>query len=251
MPILGEMYHWGDKAKNVPEKPGVYTLYDKDGNLTYVGKSANLRKEFTKILNTNLSDDRPFTLETKYYKRELTSNHENRMKELLEEYRQKHGKPPKFNQLSAPPEKEVTLELGFHFYEDIDKPLREVAVNKQELGKKMSRIPVASLEFHQKRGDFANWIKEVLEDPQLAETIQKIDRNGEDLRNELLDSLNIPDKIHCPVCDAPTRPVKTWKMAGRPSKTGERLQLTIGYYKCHKCKKTFRQVLAKEKIKAS
>ena len=38
-------------------------------------------------------------------------------------------------------------------------------------------------------------------------------------------------------------------MAGKPSKTGERLQLTIGFYKCKNCEKTFRKIMKKEKIK--
>jgi hypothetical protein len=39
-------------------------------------------------------------------------------------------------------------------------------------------------------------------------------------------------------------------MAGRPSRAGERLQLTIALYKCEDCNKTFRKVIKKEKIKA-
>lgn len=45
-------------------------------------------------------------------------------------------------------------------------------------------------------------------------------------------------------------PIKSWKMAGRPSKAGYRLQLEIGIFECPKCKKKFRAVLSKTKIKA-
>ena len=82
------------------------------------------------------------------------------------------------------------------------------------------------------------------------EAIEKIDETGEDLRRELLNALNGSDREACPRCGTETSLAKAWKMAGRPSKTGERLQLTIGYYKCSKCNKPFRRVLAKEKIKA-
>ncbi len=244
------MYVWGDKAKHVPEGPGVYALYNKDKALIYIGESTNLREEFTHHLETNFSDD-PRKRETRCYKREFTSSQKDRMKELLKDYSQKHGRLPKCNLPSEPPKTEVTRESGFHFYEDIGKPLYEVALNPQDLREKMRKVPVTSLEFHQKRGDFAKWIRDILKDIQLAESIQKIEKAGEDLRRELLNSLNSLEKAACPRCGIETRPAKTWKMAGRPSKTGERLQLTLGHYKCLKCNKTFRRVIAKEKIKAS
>ena len=31
------------KLKNLPEEPGVYLMYDDDGNLLYVGKAKNLK----------------------------------------------------------------------------------------------------------------------------------------------------------------------------------------------------------------
>jgi len=174
------------------------------------------------------------------------------MKELLDEYRQKHGELPKCNLPPETPKKEVVArEWGFYFYEDIGKPLYEVALNPQDLREKIRKVPVASLEFHQKRGDFARWIRDVFKDTRLAEAIEKIDKTGEDLRRELLNSLSNSEKAACPKCGIETSPVKTWKMAGKPSKTGKRLQLTIGYYKCPKCNKTFRKVIAKEEIKAT
>jgi hypothetical protein len=37
-------------------------------------------------------------------------------------------------------------------------------------------------------------------------------------------------------------------MAGRPDKTGKRMQLEIGLYECPKCGNVFREVLIKKKI---
>jgi len=250
MSISGKMYVWGDKAKHVPEEPGVYTLYNEDKVLIYIGESTNLRQKFTHNLETNFSKD-PRKRETRNYKREVTPKREERMKELLDEYRQKHGELPKYNLPPEPPKKKVASEWGFYFYENTGKPLYEAAFNPQDLEETIGRVPVASLEFHQKRGDFARWIRNVFKDIQLAEVIEKINKTGEDLRRELLNSLNSSDKATCPRCGIETSPVKTWKMAGRPSKTGERLQLTIGHYKCPKCNKTFRRVITKEKIRAS
>jgi len=244
------MYVWGNRAKNVSKRPGVYALYNADKVLIYIGISTSLRKKFTHYLETNFSND-PRKRETRYYKREPTSEPEDRMKELLGEYRQKHSKFLKCNLPPEAPKKEVASERAFYFYEDTGKPLCEVAFNPQDLREKIRKVPVSSLEFHQKRGDFARWIRNVSRNLQLAEAIEKIDKTGEDLRRELLNSLNNPEKAACPRCGIETSPVKTWKMAGRPSKTGERLQLTIGHYKCLKCNKTFRRVIAKERIKAS
>ena len=250
MPISGKMYVWGDRAKQVPEGPGVYALYNEAKVLIYIGESTSLREKFTHYLETNFSND-PRKRETRYYKREITSNPEERLKKLLGEYRQRHGQLPKCNVPPELPKKEVAREWGFYFYEDIGKPLYEVAFNLKDLREKTRKVPVSSLEFHQKRGDFARWIRNVFKNVQLAEAIEKIAKTGEDLRRELLNSLNSSEKAACPRCGLETSPVKTWKMAGRPSKTGERLQLTIGHYKCLKCNKTFRRVIAKEKIKAS
>jgi hypothetical protein len=50
----------------------------------------------------------------------------------------------------------------------------------------------------------------------------------------------------CPKCGKEVAPKKTWKMAGKPDKTGKRMELTIGLSEC--CGKTFRTVLSKQKI---
>jgi len=53
----------------------------------------------------------------------------------------------------------------------------------------------------------------------------------------------------CPKCGKDvSKPRKTWKMAGRPDKSGKRLQLEIGLFDCPKCGKTFRSALSKKKI---
>ena len=250
MAISGRMYYWGDKAKYVPEEPGVYAFYDKDQNLIYFGKSANLREDFTHYLETDFSGG-PCKRETTYYKREITSNQEYRIDRLLKEYHQKYGELPKCNHPPKFSKKEVEREIGFYFYEDIGKPLQEVALSLKDLRNKIDIVPSTSLEFHKNRGDFSRWIEVVLEDPLLAETIRKISETGEGLRRELLNTLKNSDEVSCPACRVANIPVKTWKMAGRPSKNGERFQLTIGHYRCRECGESFRKVLAKRRIRIS
>lgn len=53
----------------------------------------------------------------------------------------------------------------------------------------------------------------------------------------------------CPKCGTEvSKPRKTWKMAGRPDKSGKRLQLEIGLFDCPKCHGPFRTTLSKKKI---
>jgi hypothetical protein len=77
-----------------------------------------------------------------------------------------------------------------------------------------------------------------------------MNRTGEALRLDLLNALGNPEVAECPECKTLSKPEKTWQMAGRPSKAGERIQLTIALYKCKNCGKTFRKAIKKEKIEA-
>jgi hypothetical protein len=247
MPIQGKLYMWGERAKGVPEEIGVYALYDKNRVMIYLGGSSNLRETFSSYLETNFSDD-PRKRETVYYRRMSTPNWKETVKSLLDEYNKECGAIPKLNN-NLKPEEKVTPEWGFYFYEAFNKPLFEAAFNLEDLKKKMAKVPVSSLEFHQNRGDFARWIRDVFKETQLSDRIANISNNGEALRLELLNALGNPEVTECPECKTLSKPVKTWQMAGRPSKSGERLQLTIALYKCGNCDKTFRNVIKKEKIK--
>jgi len=52
----------------------------------------------------------------------------------------------------------------------------------------------------------------------------------------------------CPKCGREVaKPRKSWKMAGRPDKSGKRLELEIGLFDCPKCG-AFRKALSKKKI---
>ncbi len=248
MPVQGKLYMWGERAKGVPEESGVYAFYDKNRGLIYLGGSSNLRETFSHYLTTNFSDD-PRKRESVYYRRMSTSNWEETVKSLLNEYMSDYGVIPKLN-TPLKQEEKVNSEWGFYFYEAFNKPLFEAAFNLEDLKKKMTKIPVSSLEFHQNRGDFARWIRDVFKETQLADTIAKISSTGESLRLELLNALGNPEVAECPECKTLSKPVKTWQMAGRPSKSGEKLQLTIALYKCGNCDKSFRNAIKKEKIKA-
>ena len=256
MPISGSFYFWGEKARNVPSKAAVYELYDENYRLIFVGESSNLKEKFAEYSETHFSKD-PCKVATKYYKREFTSNTKERKKEILEEYKKKYGKLPKCNivrrEYLIAAEKEVGVEKGFHFYEDLDQPLHQVAVSLKDFLEKVKEVSVTSIEFHQNRGDFARWIRDALGAVSLADSVEIVKETGEGLRKRLINIASHPEATvlaSCPQCRAETRPKKIWSMAGRPSRTGERLKLTIGYYRCSECGKPFRKVIAKEKVRS-
>ena len=248
MPIQGNLYQWGERAKGVPGEPGVFAFYDKNRILIYLAGSSNLRETFREYIETNFSLD-PRKREAVYYRRMNTSNWKETVKNLLKEYKNECGELPKLN-IPLKTEEKVIPEWGFYFYEAFNKPVFEAAFNIEELKKKLSKVPLESIEFHQNRGDFATWIRDVFKETQLAERIDKICSSGEVLKLELLNALGNPEVAECSDCQTLSNPTKTWQMAGRPSKSGERLQLTIGLYKCENCSKSFRKVIKKEKIEA-
>jgi len=207
LPISGRLYVWEDNAKFAPEKPGVYTLYDESEVPIFVGQSNNLREEFNKYLETRFSDS-PCKGKTRFYRRELTENPEERQKQLLLELLEKHGEPPRCNN-AEPLNSQAHEGDAFHFYEEVDRPLEETAVDIEDFQKKIMEVSLSSLEFHHQRGDFARWIQDVFDEHTLAESMRRIDKTGEGLRRAILDLFDNPEKAECPHCGNQTNPIKT------------------------------------------
>lgn len=87
----------------------------------------------------------------------------------------------------------VPKEMGFHFYFGIDQPSEFTAESLEQFYRVAKLISVESIEFHLCRGDFGNWFKEVLKDPELAgefERFKAADVKGEELRKELLKTID-------------------------------------------------------------
>ncbi len=87
----------------------------------------------------------------------------------------------------------VPEEMGFYFYVDVDKPLGFSARSLEEFYRFTKQVTSDSLEFHLFRGDFENWLREVLKDGELAEAFGalKIEGlKGEDLRKALLKAID-------------------------------------------------------------
>ena len=95
--IDGNTFVWGEKAKNVDAKPGVYIFYDKNGDVIYIGQSENLKERFTTYFATNFENN-ACKQNTVEYQREFTTNHEEREKQLLEFSKRKFGRLPPCNE---------------------------------------------------------------------------------------------------------------------------------------------------------
>ena len=94
MEILEEkVLLWLDSARFVKSRPGVYVLYDKKLNVLYIGASENLQNEFTKLVDTNFQNN-PCKQKTHTYQRMFIEHPNERKKQLLEDYKAKHGEFP-------------------------------------------------------------------------------------------------------------------------------------------------------------
>ena len=94
MEILNEKtLVWLESAQFVKAKPGVYVLYDKNFDAIYIGESDNLQKEFAKYVDTNFEND-ACKQKTRTYQRVFGGNPKERKRQLLEDYKKKHGKMP-------------------------------------------------------------------------------------------------------------------------------------------------------------
>lgn len=75
---------------------------------------------------------------------------------------------------------------SFHFYENIGKPTGERAGSLLEFLNRISTVKLESLQFHLERKDFQKWIKETLNDSELAGRIENITpTNDEKLRTKI------------------------------------------------------------------
>lgn len=68
----------------------------------------------------------------------------------------------------------VAYDRAFFFYEDVGKPTCDFSTNLLDLCGKINTAAPASLSFHLKRGDFENWIRDVMGDSELADRIGKL-----------------------------------------------------------------------------
>lgn len=82
----------------------------------------------------------------------------------------------------------------FNFYVGVGKPLGFSAHSLEEFYRLVKQVTSDSIEFHLNRGDFENWIREVIGDRQLPLDISGVrgsQLKGEDMRKSLLNAMDI------------------------------------------------------------
>lgn len=70
--------------------------------------------------------------------------------------------------------RKVPLCEAFLFFTDIGQYEGEFAPSLSDFHEKLNRVPLKSIEFHLKRGDFERWSRETLGDEYLANRISKM-----------------------------------------------------------------------------
>jgi len=86
----------------------------------------------------------------------------------------------------------VRPQSAFYFYTDVGAPTGKAAASLEEFCNQLKTIDVASVKFHMRRGDFENWVKNVLGDMELAARLEKIrtlSLSGEQLRTKIYDEV--------------------------------------------------------------
>ena len=84
--------------------------------------------------------------------------------------------------------KTVPREEAFYFFTSIGNYTGVSASSLKEFVERINDVNIKSLEFHLYRGDFEKWIAEVLQDPELAGEVKRLQRfnfAGDTLRSQL------------------------------------------------------------------
>jgi len=86
----------------------------------------------------------------------------------------------------------VPKDEAFHFYTGWGQPIGFSAESLKDFYEIVKRVAVESLDFHLYRGDFENWIKNVLKDAALADELASLKSaavKGDELRQGILKAL--------------------------------------------------------------
>lgn len=80
--------------------------------------------------------------------------------------------------------RKVSVPDAFLFFTDSQTYTGQFATSLADLCDKLEKIPLKSVEFHFRRGDFERWVGRTLGDEDLAGKLRQIDRvmRGEELR---------------------------------------------------------------------
>jgi len=86
----------------------------------------------------------------------------------------------------------VPYDKGFHFFTSVGKYTGETAISLATFAREVEFVPVESLDFHFRRGDFQKWIAETIGDAELATKVGHIEKglSGDRLRRQIVKIVN-------------------------------------------------------------
>lgn len=91
----------------------------------------------------------------------------------------------------------VVYDKAFYFYEDIGKPTGDFAVSLSDFCSKIDKVDPKSLAFHLKRGDFENWVRDIIGDVELSNQMARLKTQ----KSALNDNAVARKRIHEAVTD--------------------------------------------------
>lgn len=103
----------------------------------------------------------------------------------------------------------VVYDKAFFFYEDIGKPTGDFAINLSDFCNKIKTISPKIVAFHLKRGDFENWIREIIGDSELSQRIKKLKTNKRAFKSQT----TLRNKLHVTVRDRIAELKDLWHQA--------------------------------------
>ena len=103
----------------------------------------------------------------------------------------------------------VVFDKAFYFYEDIGKPTGDFAVSLSDFCNKINKVDPKSLTFHLQRGDFENWVRDIIGDAELSNKMARLKAQ----KRALKDNSIMREKIHAAVTDRIMTLQDMWQQA--------------------------------------
>jgi len=103
----------------------------------------------------------------------------------------------------------VVYDRAFFFYEDVGKPTGDFAVSLSDLCSKINNVNPKSLTFHMKRGDFENWVRDIIADVELSNRMKQLKARKTAWKNDS----TLRRKIHVTVMDRIVELQDLWQQA--------------------------------------
>lgn len=103
----------------------------------------------------------------------------------------------------------VVYDRAFFFYEGVGKPTGDFSISLADFCNKIKTVSTKSLAFHLKRGDFENWIRDVIGDVELSDRIASLKEKKTVWKRET----TIRSKLHTIVKDRIAELQDKWHQA--------------------------------------